>query len=104
MLIETRAVPPFNKDGFVVGCDVTRQAVLIDPGDEVDMLLNIVTREKLEVKYLLLTHAHLDHITGVARAKKAAAFLRISLSFSKDRIRLRCSTIVSWSAGDSLSC
>lgn len=71
MLIETRAVPPFYKNGFVVGCDATRQAVLIDPGDEADMLLDIVTREKLEVKYLLLTHAHLDHITGVARAKKA---------------------------------
>src|SRR5258705_13420 len=40
----------------------------------------------------------------ISLAKKAAAFLRISLSFSKDRIRLRCSTIVSWSAGDSLSC
>jgi hydroxyacylglutathione hydrolase len=71
MLIEIRADPPFHKNGFVVGCDRTRQAVLIDPGDEVDDLLDVVTRQKLSVKYVLLTHAHIDHVTGVARAKSA---------------------------------
>ena len=72
MLIEIRAVPPFHKNGFVVGCDRTSEAVLIDPGDEVDDLLDIVARRKLSVKYILLTHAHIDHVTGVARAKRAA--------------------------------
>jgi hydroxyacylglutathione hydrolase len=71
MLLETRAVPPFQKNGFVVGCETTRQAVLIDPGDEVDMLIGVVTREKLAVQSILLTHAHVDHVTGVGRAKKA---------------------------------
>jgi hydroxyacylglutathione hydrolase len=71
MLLETRAVPPFLKNGFVVGCERTRQAVLIDPGDEVDMLLEIVQRQKLSVQSILLTHAHVDHITGVGRAKNA---------------------------------
>ena len=71
MLLEIRAVAPFQKNGFVVGCDTTRQAVLIDPGDEVDMLLDIVTRQSLSVKYILLTHAHVDHVTGVGRAKAA---------------------------------
>jgi glyoxylase-like metal-dependent hydrolase (beta-lactamase superfamily II) len=71
MLIEIRAVPPFHKNGFVVACDRTREAVVIDPGDEVADLLDIVTRQKLSVKYILLTHAHIDHVTGVARAKDA---------------------------------
>jgi hydroxyacylglutathione hydrolase len=71
MLLEVRAVPPFEKNGFVVGCERTREAVLIDPGDEVDMLLEAVTRHRLLVKYILLTHAHVDHITGVGRAKRA---------------------------------
>jgi hydroxyacylglutathione hydrolase len=71
MLIEIRAVPPFHKNGFVVGCDRTHEAVLIDPGDEVADLLDIVARQKLSVKYILLTHAHIDHVTGVARAKEA---------------------------------
>jgi len=71
MLLETRAVAPFYKNGFVVGCERTRHAVLIDPGDEVGMLLEIVARQQLTVKYILLTHAHVDHVTGVGRAKNA---------------------------------
>jgi glyoxylase-like metal-dependent hydrolase (beta-lactamase superfamily II) len=71
MLLEVRAVAPFYKNGFVVGCERTRQAVLIDPGDEVDELLEIVARRGLRIPYILLTHAHLDHITGVDRARAA---------------------------------
>jgi hydroxyacylglutathione hydrolase len=73
MLIEVRAVPPFFKNGFVVGCERTREAVLIDPGDEVQELLDIVARQTLSVKYILLTHAHIDHVTGVAQASRAVA-------------------------------
>jgi hydroxyacylglutathione hydrolase len=71
MLLEVRSVPPFNKNGFVVGCEKTRQACMIDPGDEVDMLLEVVQRQALSVQSILLTHAHVDHVTGVGRAKKA---------------------------------
>ena len=71
MLLETRAVQPFFKNGFVLGCEDTREGVIIDPGDEVGELLTIVERERLTIKYVLLTHAHVDHVTGVARAKAA---------------------------------
>ena len=70
MLIEVRAVPPFYKNGFVVGCERTREAVLIDPGDEVDELLGAVRDLNVDLQSILLTHAHVDHITGVARAKE----------------------------------
>lgn len=70
MLVETRAVPPFHKNGYVVACENTREAVLIDPGDEVDMLLGVVDRRSLIVRGILLTHAHVDHVTGVRRAKE----------------------------------
>src|SRR5436190_12599257 len=39
MILEMRAAPPFHKNGFVLGCETTREAVLIDPGDEVAELL-----------------------------------------------------------------
>jgi hydroxyacylglutathione hydrolase len=71
VLLEIRAVPPFEKNGFVLGCEVTRHAVLIDPGDEVDMLLDVVGRHQLTVDHILLTHAHVDHVSGVGRAKAA---------------------------------
>jgi glyoxylase-like metal-dependent hydrolase (beta-lactamase superfamily II) len=70
MIVETRAIPPFQKNGYVVACETTREAVVIDPGDEVDMLLDIVGSRSLHVQSILLTHAHVDHVTGVSRAKQ----------------------------------
>ena len=71
MIIEMRAAPPFFKNGFVIGCEETREGVVIDPGDEVEELIDSVNSHALAVKYILLTHAHLDHVTGVRRAKQA---------------------------------
>lgn len=71
MILETRAVPPFMKNGFVVGCEETREGVIIDPGDDVDLLLTAAENHRLAIKHILLTHAHMDHITGVGRAKAA---------------------------------
>lgn len=71
MIIETRAVPPLQKNGFIVGCSRTRQAVLIDPGDEVDALVDLVGAHDLTILHILLTHGHFDHVSGVARAARA---------------------------------
>ena len=71
MILEVRSVPPFGKNGFVVGCERTREAVVIDPGDEADALLDAVRDYGLKVVHILLTHAHIDHITGVALVKDA---------------------------------
>ena len=59
------------KNGYIVACDDAPDAVTIDPGDEVDALLEVVREQSLDVKAILLTHAHLDHVTGVGRAKAA---------------------------------
>ena len=71
MILERRAVEPFFKTGFVIGCQDTREGIVIDPGDEVDELLAAVAHDKLTIGNILLTHAHLDHVTGVAQAKRA---------------------------------
>jgi glyoxylase-like metal-dependent hydrolase (beta-lactamase superfamily II) len=71
MIFETHAAPPFMKNGFVLGCEATRAGVVVDPGDEVEDLIAAAGRNDLIVKYILLTHAHLDHVNGVARAKAA---------------------------------
>lgn len=71
MNIFSASAPPFYKNGFVVSCEDTREAIVIDPGDEVDTLLEHVATSGARVTAILLTHAHLDHITGVGRAKAA---------------------------------
>jgi glyoxylase-like metal-dependent hydrolase (beta-lactamase superfamily II) len=70
VILETRAAEPFYKNGFVLGCEETREGVLIDPGDEVEDLLELVQQHRLTMTRILLTHAHLDHISGVGRAKR----------------------------------
>jgi glyoxylase-like metal-dependent hydrolase (beta-lactamase superfamily II) len=71
MILEVRAVAPFHKNGFVVGCDRTKDAIVIDPGDEAVQLVDVVRDRGLTTKYVLLTHAHIDHITGVNEVKAA---------------------------------
>jgi glyoxylase-like metal-dependent hydrolase (beta-lactamase superfamily II) len=73
MLFEVRAVAPFYKNGFVLGCERSREAVLIDPGDEVDELIAAVEALAVDVRSVLLTHAHVDHVSGVAAARDAFA-------------------------------
>ena len=70
MILESAAVGPFFKNGYVVGCERTRQAIYIDPGDEVDQLLAFIAAQDLQVTHILLTHAHVDHVSGVAEAKR----------------------------------
>lgn len=71
MLLETRDAPPFYKNGYVLACEQTREGVIIDPGDEVDQLLNVVADRKLRIRMILLTHAHVDHVSGTAKARAA---------------------------------
>ena len=69
MVIESCAVPPFEKNGYEVACPVTGEAIVIDPGHEVDQLIAIVRRTGVSVRYIMLTHSHLDHISGCNEAK-----------------------------------
>jgi len=85
MIIESQAVGPFFKNGFVVACEDTREAVLIDPGDEIPGLLSFIERRALIVRHILLTHAHVDHVTGVAAAKR---ILRAPIYLHRDDLFL----------------
>jgi len=71
MEITAAAAPPFFKNGYLVSCEETKEAVYIDPGDEVDELVAHARANHLTVTLILLTHAHFDHVTGVARATAA---------------------------------
>ena len=71
MILEVRAAPPFYKNGFLVACSRTREAIVIDPGDEIDEILGAVRDHDVHVQHILLTHAHLDHVSGVDTAKEA---------------------------------
>jgi hydroxyacylglutathione hydrolase len=51
----------------IVGDPVTREAIVIDPGEEVDRILALLAKHRLTVKAILSTHAHIDHVGGLKR-------------------------------------
>jgi hydroxyacylglutathione hydrolase len=71
MIVHVETGGPFMENGYVVACGTTREAAIIDPGDNVRALLGFAARESLAIRHILLTHAHLDHISGVGEAKRA---------------------------------
>jgi glyoxylase-like metal-dependent hydrolase (beta-lactamase superfamily II) len=53
----------------VIGDEVTREAIVIDPGDDISAIVEIVKRHNLTVKTIAITHAHIDHIGGASKLR-----------------------------------
>lgn len=70
MIIEQITVTAFQQHTRVVGCEKTRRAICIDPGDDSDAIVETIDRNQLELQAIACTHAHMDHIGGVAGLKK----------------------------------
>ncbi|MGC9970610.1 MAG: MBL fold metallo-hydrolase [Bryobacteraceae bacterium] len=54
----------------ILGDEATREALVIDPGDDISRILKIVERHGLRVKQIVVTHAHIDHIGGAQRLQR----------------------------------
>jgi len=70
MIIEELTVTPFQQQTRVVGCEETRRAICIDPGDDAEEIVAILERHGLSLQAIALTHAHMDHVGGVASLKR----------------------------------
>jgi hydroxyacylglutathione hydrolase len=55
----------------IVGDEATGEAVVIDPGDDVERVKEILARHNLSAKYILATHAHIDHVGGIQKLQQA---------------------------------
>jgi hydroxyacylglutathione hydrolase len=79
MVLISFPAPPFDENTFLLACCQTGQAVAIDPGEGTRALIDRVRSERLNVSAILLTHAHLDHISGVRDLRETFGTLPIHL-------------------------
>ena len=64
-------VGPLQCNCSVIGDEKTHEAMVIDPGDQIEGILDILRQEKLALKQIVITHAHIDHIGGAMKLKAA---------------------------------
>src|SRR5215471_10843307 len=70
MIHEIIPVGPLQCNCSIVGDEVSHEAIVIDPGDDIDHILAVLQRHGLTVKQIVITHAHIDHIGGAAKLKR----------------------------------
>jgi hydroxyacylglutathione hydrolase len=70
MIHEILPVGPLQCNCSVIGDETTREAMVIDPGDDIEDVLALVRKHNLQVKQIVITHAHIDHVGGAMKLKK----------------------------------
>jgi glyoxylase-like metal-dependent hydrolase (beta-lactamase superfamily II) len=71
MIHEILPVGPLQCNCSVIGDEITREAIVIDPGDDIEQVLALVRKHNLQVKQIVITHAHIDHVGGAMKLRAA---------------------------------
>jgi glyoxylase-like metal-dependent hydrolase (beta-lactamase superfamily II) len=71
MIHEILPVGPLQCNCSVIGDETIHEAMVIDPGDEIQSVLALVNKHNLQVKQIVITHAHIDHVGGAMKLRAA---------------------------------
>jgi hydroxyacylglutathione hydrolase len=71
MIHEIFPVGPLQCNCSVIADDATREALVIDPGDDIDNVLAVIAKHNLKVRQIVITHAHIDHVGGAMKLRAA---------------------------------
>jgi hydroxyacylglutathione hydrolase len=77
MIHKILPVGPLQCNCSIIGDESTHEAMVIDPGDDIEDIIAIIDQHKLQVKQIVITHAHIDHVGGAMklRARTGAPIL-----------------------------
>ncbi|MFC1861644.1 MBL fold metallo-hydrolase [Chloroflexota bacterium] len=71
MILKRLVVGPFASNCYIVGSESTMEGFIIDPGEEANAIINSIKDLKLDIKTIVLTHSHIDHISALGEVKEA---------------------------------
>jgi glyoxylase-like metal-dependent hydrolase (beta-lactamase superfamily II) len=71
MIHEVLPVGPLQCNCSILGDESSREAIVIDPGDDIADILAIIEKHNLAVKQIVITHAHIDHVGGAMKLRAA---------------------------------
>ncbi|ACV63099.1 beta-lactamase domain protein [Desulfofarcimen acetoxidans DSM 771] len=71
MILERFPVGMMGANCYIIGCEETKEACVIDPGDEDKKILSKLVKHGLTCRYIVLTHGHVDHIGALEQVQKA---------------------------------
>ncbi|MCU1287297.1 MAG: beta-lactamase-like protein [Acidobacteriales bacterium] len=69
MIHEIIPVGPLQCNCSIIGDEKSREAIVVDPGDDIDQILALILKHGLKVKQIVITHGHIDHIGGAMKLK-----------------------------------
>lgn len=70
MILRRLIVSVFQTNCYILGCSITQKAVVIDPGDDVEKIIEELKKDRLSLEYILNTHGHIDHAGGNGKLKE----------------------------------
>ena len=71
MIHEILPVGPLQCNCSIIGHETTHEAMVIDPGDDIADILALIVKHNLQVKQIVVTHAHIDHVGGAMKLRAA---------------------------------
>jgi hydroxyacylglutathione hydrolase len=71
MIHEILPVGPLQCNCSIIGDETTREAMVVDPGDDIAQVLAIIEKHNLQVRQIIITHAHIDHVGGAMKLRQA---------------------------------
>lgn len=70
MIHEVFPVGPLQCNCSIIADESTREAIVIDPGDAIEIVVALLQRHDLTVKQIVVTHAHIDHVGGAVKLRE----------------------------------
>ena len=69
-ILETHVVGPMQCNCSIFACPTSKEAIVVDPGGDADVILDRIAKLGLKVRYVLITHGHFDHVLAARDIKE----------------------------------